>query len=95
MQGKYKTMVGKTLANSNELSLSPSIKTCHLGTTLNLNIKFTYFIITCSIKMVCAFGVSSLVRGHHDYKDVWNAPNDGTYNFLTKENWVIQKIHRL
>ena len=44
--------------------------------------------------MVHAFAVSSFVRGHHKYKDVWNAPNDRVY-FLVKENWVIQEIHRL
>ena len=26
--------------------------------------------------MVHAFAVSSVVRGYHEYKDVWNAPND-------------------
>ena len=29
--------------------------------------------------MVHVFAVSSMVRGYHRYKDVWNVPNDGTY----------------
>ena len=29
-------------------------------------------------EMVHAFTVSSVVRGYHEYKDVWSAPIDGT-----------------
>ena len=41
---------------------------------VNLKITIVYFIIMCSAKAVCAFVVSSVVRGYHEYKDVWNAP---------------------
>ena len=61
--------------NYNKLSLS-SIKTCHSHDMLNLKTTIVYFIIMCSARMVRAFAVSSVVGGYHEYKDVWNAPND-------------------
>ena len=73
-------VAGKTLANSycNELSLSSSIKTCHSHATLNLKNynNIVYFIITCGVKMMYTFAVSSVMRGYHKYKDVWSAPID-------------------
>ena len=41
--------------------------------------------------MVSAFAVSRVVRGYHEYEDVWNAPMM-EHKFLVKEKWVIQKI---
>ena len=70
-------VVRKILANCNELSLSSLITTRHSRITLHLKTTMVYFIITCGIKMVCLFTVSSVVRVHK-YKDVCNAPNDGT-----------------
>ena len=59
----FKNLVGKTLANCNELSLSFLTKTCLLHAMLNLKTTIGYFIIMCSTKMVIAFVVSSVVRG--------------------------------
>jgi len=47
---------GKTLANCNELSLSCSIKTCHLHAMLSLKTTIVYCIIMCGTKIVHAFG---------------------------------------
>ena len=80
--------------NCKELSLSSSIKTRHSNAMLNLKTTIVYFIITHGTKMVHTFAASSVVRGYHEYKDVWNAPNETKYNFLVKENWIIQEIHR-
>ena len=44
---------------------------------LKLKTTIVYFIITCGVKMMGAFAVSSVVRGHHKYKDAWNAPSRG------------------
>ena len=73
----FKNLVGKTLANCIELFLSSSIRANHSHATLKLKTTIFYFIIRCGIKMVCAFAVSSVVKGHHEYKDVWNAFSDG------------------
>ena len=51
--------------------------TTRIRATLNLKTTIVYFIITCGAKMVCTFAVSSVVRGYHEYKDVWSAPKDG------------------
>ena len=90
--GNFKNLVGKTLVNWNELTFSSSIKRHHLHATLNLKTTIVYFIIMCKTKMVHTFAVSNVVRGYHECKDIWSAPNDGAYNFLVKENWVIQEI---
>ena len=57
--GNFKNLAGKTLANCNKLSLSSSIKTCHA----KFKTTIVYFIITCGVKIVFAFAVSSVVRG--------------------------------
>ena len=56
--------MGKTLANCNKLSLSSSIKTCHLHVMLNL--KPESFILSSHVvlKIMCVFEVSSLVKGN-------------------------------
>ena len=64
----FKNLVRKTLANCNELSLSSLIKTCHM----KFKTTIIYF-ITCSVKMVRMFVMSSVARGYHEYKDVWSA----------------------
>ena len=43
---------------------------------LNLKTTIIYFMITFSAKIVHTFAVSSMVKGYHKYKDVWNAPSD-------------------
>ena len=35
--------------------------------------------------MVHAFTILSVVRGYHEYKDVWSAPVDGTELFCERE----------
>ena len=62
--------------NCNELSLTSLIKTRHSHTTLNLKTTVIYFIIMCGAKMIRAFALSSVVRGYHEFKDAWNAPNN-------------------
>ena len=66
--------MGKTLANCNKLSLS-LIKTRHA----KFKTTIVYFIITCGIKIVCAFAVSSVVKGN-TWDDtnikIISAPND-------------------
>ena len=64
--GNFKNLVGKTLANCNELFLSSLIKTCNA----KLKTTIIYFIIMCGAKTVHAFAVSMVVRGYHEYKDV-------------------------
>ena len=44
-----------------------------------------YFTITCSAKMMHIFAVSSVVKGYHKYKDVWNTPIDGAKLTCEKE----------
>ena len=56
-------VMGKALANCNELSLSSLVKTSHLYTMLNLQLAGIYFIITCGTKMVYTFALLSVVRG--------------------------------
>ena len=43
--------------------------------------------------MVHAFTILSVVRGYHEYKDVWSAPIDGT-ELSCEENRVTQEIHQ-
>jgi len=43
----------------------------HSHTTLNFKTTIVYFVITCGAKIVHTFAVSSVVRGYHEYKDVW------------------------
>ena len=77
LTGRFKNLVGKTLANCSELSLSSLIKSRCPHAMLKLKTTIAYFTITCGFKLVHAFAVSSVMRGHHKYKDVWNAPIDG------------------
>ena len=76
--GSFKNLVRKTMTNCNELFLSSLIKISQSHIALKLNTTIIYFIIRCSVKMVCAFAMLGMVRGHHEYKDVWNVPSDGT-----------------
>ena len=48
----------------------------------------------CGVKMVHMFAVSSVVRGHREYKDIWNAPNDGAYLSCEREPGNIDIEHR-
>ena len=45
----FKNLLGKTLANSNELSFPPSIKTCHSHATQNLRL----FILSSPAELKC------------------------------------------
>ena len=45
--GNFKNLAGKTLVNCNELSLSSSIKTCHLRATLKLKPQSLILSIDC------------------------------------------------
>ena len=57
-----------------------------------------YFIIMCGAKMVCILAVSSVVREYHEYIIIikmFKVFQMIDYNFLMKENWVIQETHRL
>ena len=73
------------MANCNELSLSASIETCHSHATLNLKATIIYCIVTCGVKTMCAFAMSSVVRDTTNIKIIGMLPmmND---KFLVKES---------
>ena len=83
--GNFKNLVGKTLANCNELPLvfldenTPLVRHAKLKTTI------VYFIITCRGKMVHAFAVSSVVRDTTNIKMFRVLP-------LTEQNFLVKEL---